>query len=84
MTASYAISQTAPTPRWYSVNYSPSPEEKYPTAIEEAYAATNYIAKHGSDLNLDASRLAVVGGPRISYQVLFYPVTDTDFDDEQM
>ncbi len=43
------------------VNYTPSPEAKYPTAIEQAYAATKYIAEHGGTLNLDPTRLAVAG-----------------------
>ncbi len=80
------------------VNFSRSPEEKYPVAIEEAYAATTYIAEHGAEHNLEGSQLAVAGdsvggnmatvmaimakqhsGPRIAYQVLFYPVTDANF-----
>lgn len=43
------------------VNYSLAPEAKYPTQIEEAYAATKYIAAHGQEMNLDPSRLAVAG-----------------------
>lgn len=43
------------------VNYSRSPEAKYPVAIEQAYAATKYIAEEGRSLNLDTTRLAVVG-----------------------
>ena len=43
------------------VEYSRSPEVKYPVAIEECYAATRYIADHGELLNLDSSRLAVAG-----------------------
>jgi acetyl esterase len=81
------------------VNYTPSPEAKYPVPIEQAYAATKYIAENGRKLNLDSSRLAVAGdsvggnmatvvamlakqrrGPRIAYQLLFYPVTDASFD----
>ena len=81
------------------VNYTPSPEAKYPTAIEQAYTATKYVAEHGKNLNLDSSRLAVAGdsvggnmaavvtllakergGPKIDYQVLFYPVTDANLD----
>jgi acetyl esterase/lipase len=81
------------------VNFTPSPEAKYPAPIEEAYAATKYIAEHGKNFNLDTSRLAVAGdsvggnmaaavillakergGPKIDYQVLFYPVTDANFD----
>jgi acetyl esterase/lipase len=43
------------------VNYTPSPEAQYPTAINEAYAATKWIARQGAQLGLDGSRLAVVG-----------------------
>lgn len=43
------------------VNYTPSPEAKYPVPIEEDYAATKYVAEYGSELNIDGSRLAVVG-----------------------
>jgi acetyl esterase len=81
------------------VNYTPAPEAKYPVQIEQAYAATKYIAENGKKMNLDSSRLAIVGdsvggnmatvvamlakqrrGPRITYQVLFYPVTDANFE----
>jgi acetyl esterase len=43
------------------VNYTPSPEAHYPVPIEEAYAATKWVAEHGREINVDASRLAVVG-----------------------
>lgn len=43
------------------VNYSPSPEAKYPQAINEVYAATKWIAKHGDEINIDGKRLALVG-----------------------
>ena len=43
------------------VNYTPSPEAQYPVPIEEAYAATKWVAEHGREINVDASRLAVVG-----------------------
>ncbi|OOQ58128.1 alpha/beta hydrolase [Mucilaginibacter pedocola] len=43
------------------VNYTPSPEAQYPTAINQAYAATKYVAAHGEEFGVDASRLAVVG-----------------------
>ena len=81
------------------VNYTPSPEAEYPTAIEECYAATQYVSENAASLNLDASRLAVAGdsvggnmatvacilakqrgGPAIRMQVLFYPVTNANFD----
>jgi acetyl esterase/lipase len=43
------------------VNYTPSPEAHYPTAIEQAYAATRWVAEQGSSAGLDASRLMAVG-----------------------
>jgi acetyl esterase len=43
------------------VEYTRSPEARYPVAIEEAYAATKWIAENGSSLRLDPSRLAVIG-----------------------
>jgi acetyl esterase len=43
------------------VEYSRSPEVKYPIAIEECYAATQYIVENGQRFNIDATRLAVAG-----------------------
>ena len=43
------------------VNYTPSPEAKYPTAINEAYAATKWVAESGHEINVDGKRLAVAG-----------------------
>jgi acetyl esterase len=43
------------------VEYTPSPEAHYPVPIEEAYAATKYIADHGPDFGLDSSRMALAG-----------------------
>ena len=43
------------------VNYTPSPEAKYPAAINQAYAATRWVAEHGQEINVDGSRLAVAG-----------------------
>ncbi|WP_341522613.1 alpha/beta hydrolase [Pseudomonas sp. G.S.17] len=43
------------------VNYTPSPEAHYPTAINQAYAATKWVAEHGKDIGVDGSRLAVAG-----------------------
>lgn len=42
-------------------DYTPSPEAKYPTAINEIYAATKWVAAHGSEIGVDSKRLAVVG-----------------------
>jgi acetyl esterase len=38
-----------------------APEKKFPFALEEAYAATAYVVDHASSLNLDGTRVAVVG-----------------------
>ncbi|AVI85931.1 MULTISPECIES: alpha/beta hydrolase [Pseudomonas] len=43
------------------VNYTPSPEAHYPTAINQAYAATQWVAEHGKEINVDGKRLAVAG-----------------------
>src|ERR1700677_251820 len=42
-------------------HYSLSPEARYPTAIEESYAATAWVAKYGADHGLDPGRIAVAG-----------------------
>ncbi|MBA4017957.1 MAG: alpha/beta hydrolase [Pirellula sp.] len=43
------------------VNYTPSPEARYPVAINQAYAATKWVSEFGREINVDGSRLAVVG-----------------------
>src|SRR5690606_7042531 len=43
------------------VNFTPSPEAHFPVAINEAYAATRWVAEHGHEINVDGRRLAVVG-----------------------
>lgn len=43
------------------VNYTPSPEAHYPVAINQAYAATKWVALFGHEISVDGSRLAVVG-----------------------
>lgn len=81
------------------VNYTPSPEAHYPVAIRQIYAATQWVAEHGAEINVDGKRLAVVGnsvggnmaavtalmakdkgGPLIKSQVLFWPVTNANFE----
>ncbi|GAC1420569.1 MAG: alpha/beta hydrolase [Flavisolibacter sp.] len=83
------------------VNYTPSPEAHYPVAINQAYAATKWVAAHGSEIGVDGKRLAVAGnsvggnmatvvalmakdkkGPSIKLQLLFWPVTDANFETE--
>jgi acetyl esterase len=80
------------------VEYSRSPEARYPVAIEEAYAATRWIAENGREVDVDPTRLAVAGdsaggnmvaavtllakergGPKLDFQVMFYPNTDSSF-----
>lgn len=77
------------------VDYINAPEAKYPTQNEQAYAAMKYVVEHAKELNVDVSRLPIVGdsvggnmtiavtlmakerrGPKISYQILLYPVAD--------
>jgi acetyl esterase len=43
------------------VEYSRAPEAQYPVAIEECYAATQYLYENAAQLRLDSSRLAVAG-----------------------
>ncbi len=81
------------------VDYSRSPENRFPVAIEEAYAAAKYVAEHPDEFNVDARRMAIVGdsvggnmatvvsmlakergGPPIRFQVMFYPVTNANFE----
>ncbi|MFE9445144.1 alpha/beta hydrolase [Streptomyces sp. NPDC006602] len=43
------------------VNYSLSPEAKYPTAVEEIYATLLWISREGAAHGLDPARVAVAG-----------------------
>ena len=43
------------------VDYTPSPEARYPTAIKQAYGATKWVAENGASIGVDGSRLAVAG-----------------------
>ena len=80
-------------------DYTRSPEARYPTAINQLYAATKWVSEHGSEIGVDGGKLAVagnsvggnmaavvslmandMGGPRITFQALMWPVTDSDFD----
>ncbi|MGF6400285.1 acetyl esterase [Pseudomonas frederiksbergensis] len=81
------------------VNYTLSPEVRYPVAINEAYAATKWVAENGAQINVDGKRLAVAGNsvggnmaavvalmakakgsPALRAQVLFWPVTNANFE----
>lgn len=43
------------------IEYSRSPEAKYPIALNECYAATKWVAEHGDEINVNGKRLAIVG-----------------------
>ena len=43
------------------VEYTRSPEAKYPVAINEAYAATKWVSEHGSEINVNGKKLAIAG-----------------------
>jgi len=42
-------------------DYTPSPEAQYPVAINQAYAATQWVAQHGQEIGVNGKDLAVVG-----------------------
>ncbi|MCL1669854.1 alpha/beta hydrolase [Elizabethkingia ursingii] len=42
-------------------DYTPSPEAQYPVAINQIYAATQWVAEHGDEIGVDGKNLAVVG-----------------------
>ena len=43
------------------VNYTPTPDGRYPQAINEIYAATKWVAEHGDEIGVDGKNLAAVG-----------------------
>ena len=43
------------------VEYTPLPQAKYPTQIEESYAALKWVAAHADEFGADGSRIAIAG-----------------------
>jgi acetyl esterase len=42
-------------------DYTPSPEAQYPVAVNQAYAATEWVSQHGQEIGVNGKDLAVVG-----------------------
>ena len=83
------------------VDYPPSPEARYPEAVEQAYAVLEHLDVEGRKYSLSGNKPIVVGdsvggnmslaaslmsqkkkGPKLERLVLFYPVTDANFETE--
>ncbi|TKY84702.1 hypothetical protein EX895_005782 [Sporisorium graminicola] len=80
----------------FAVNYSRSPEAKYPTALNQIWEALEHIKGKSAMYNVDANRIAIAGdsvggnmsavtalrdqGRYLRGQALLYPVCDFSFD----
>ncbi len=81
-----------------SVDYRLAPENPFPTPLQDAVDALNWVYENAKAINGDANRILVGGdsaggnlatvvskhfldhnGPKISAQLLIYPVTNLDF-----
>jgi acetyl esterase len=43
------------------VEYTRSPEAKYPVALNECFAGAKWVSEHGAEINVDGKRMAVAG-----------------------
>ncbi|KAJ9474078.1 Alpha/beta hydrolase fold-3 domain-containing protein [Pseudozyma hubeiensis] len=80
----------------FAVDYTRSPEAKYPTALDQVWQAFEYILANGEKHNVDSARIAIAGdsvggnmaavtalkdaGHRLRGQALLYPVCDFSFE----
>lgn len=82
-----------------AAHYRLAPEDRWPAAVEDAWAVTEWLAEHAAEIGGDPRRIAVggdsaggnlaavvarrardAGGPRLSHQLLIYPVIDHDLE----
>ncbi len=67
--------------------YDLSPEAKYPTALEQAYATARWVASNGPAEGLEASRIAVAGdsvGGNMSIAVTLLALQRKEFEFKQL
>jgi len=43
------------------VNYTPSPEAKFPSSLEEFYTVVKYVSEKGEELGLDTEKMSIAG-----------------------
>lgn len=84
-----------------AVDYKLTPEHKFPTQTDDAFAVLNWVHDNADSLEVNADRIAVAGDSvggnlaavsairardagrlNVSYQLLFYPVTDVTLSSE--
>jgi acetyl esterase/lipase len=83
-----------------SVDYRLAPEHPYPAAVNDCWAALQWVGEHAAELGGDPNRIAVAGdsaggnlaaimahlardhadqgGPKLTFQLLWYPVVTAD------